>query len=81
MLLEGSHESSLFFDGLEATVSHFGGGIDKGQFDGFHSGTGSLLEEGLSEGDWTLLGAHNTSLNFVEKTIKSYLNNTTGHLN
>jgi len=78
MLLEGSHESSLFFDGLEATVSHFGGGIDKGQFDGFHSGTGSLLEEGLSEGDWTLLGAHNTSLDHDEIVLdQTVVNETT----
>jgi len=78
VLLEGSHESSLFFDGLEATMSHFGGGIDKGQFDGFHSGTRSLLEERLSEGDWTLLRSHNTSLDHDEIVLdQTVVNETT----
>ena len=57
ILLEGSHESSLFLVGLEATVSELGRGVDP-----FEVGLLGCLplgvgDEGLAEGQHALLGS------------------------
>ena len=62
VLLEWTHESSLFFDSLEATMTHLWGGIDELEVDIFQSSTAGLLEDGLSESDCSLLWSHNTTL-------------------
>lgn len=62
VLLEWTHESSLFFDSLEATMTHLWGGIDELEVDIFQSSTAGLLENGLSESDCSLLWSHNTTL-------------------
>lgn len=78
MLLEWSHEGSLFFDGLEATVTLLGGSIDELELDRFEGSSGSLLEEGLSEGDGSLLGSTDTSLDHDEVRLdKTVLNKAT----
>lgn len=78
MLLEWSHEGSLFFDGLEATVTLLGGSIDELELDRFEGSSGSLLEEGLSESDGSLLGSTDTSLDHDEVRLdKTVLNKAT----
>lgn len=66
MLLEWSHEGALLVDGLEATVTLLGGGIDELELDGLESGSGSLLEERLSESDRSLLGSADAALDHDE---------------
>ena len=66
MLLEWSHEGALLVDGLEATVTLLGGGIDELELDGLESSSGSLLEERLSESDRSLLGSADTALDHDE---------------
>jgi len=78
VLLEWTHEGSLFVDGLEATVTLLGGGIDELELDGLKSSSGSLLEEGLSEGDGSLLGSADTALDHDEVRLdKTVLNKAT----
>lgn len=78
VLLEWSHEGSLFVDGLEATVTLLGGGIDELELDGLEGSSGSLLEEGLSEGDGSLLGSADTALDHDEVRLdKTVLNKAT----
>jgi len=66
VLFEWAHEGALFGLGLEATVTELGGGIDELEFDGFHGSSGRLLQEGLSEGDGSLLGATDATLDHDE---------------
>lgn len=66
MLLEWSHEGALLVDGLEATVTLLGGGIDELELDGLESGSGSLLEERLAESDRALLGSADAALDHDE---------------
>ena len=58
---------------LEATVTHLGGGVDELEVDVLQSGTGSLFQQGLAEGDGALLGANNTTLDqneiVLDKTV------------
>jgi len=78
VLLEWTHEGALFVDGLEATVTLLGGGIDELELDGLESSSGSLLEEGLSEGDGSLLGSADTALDHDEVRLdKTVLNKAT----
>lgn len=78
MLLEWSHEGSLFFDGLEATVTLLGGSIDELELDRFEGSSGSLLEKGLSKSDGSLLGSTDTSLDHDEVRLdKTVLNKAT----
>jgi len=78
VLLEWSHEGALLVDGLEATVTLLGGGIDELELDGLESSSGSLLEEGLSEGDGSLLGSADTALDHDEVRLdKTVLNKAT----
>ena len=65
ILLEWTHEGLLLLGCLEATVTHFGSGVDELEIDILQSGTGSLLEKRLAEGDGTLLWAHNATLKFT----------------
>jgi len=78
VLLEWSHEGSLFFDGLEATVTLLGGSIDELELDRFEGSSGSLLEKGLSKSDGSLLGSTDTSLDHDEVRLdKTVLNKAT----
>ena len=65
ILLEWTHEGLLLLGCLEATVTHFGGGVDELEIDILQSGTGSLLEKRLTQGNGTLLGANNATLKFI----------------
>jgi len=66
VLLEWTHEGSLFLDGLETTVTHFGSSVDEFQVDVLQSGTAGLLEKRFSQGDSSLLWSHNTTLDHDE---------------
>jgi len=73
ILLEWTHEALLLLWGLEATMAHLGSGVDELEVDVLQSGTGSLLQQGLAEGDGTLLGANNATLDenevVLDKTV------------
>jgi len=78
ILLERTHEGFLFFEGLEATVTHLGSGIDELEFDRFQSSSGSLVKEGFSEGDSSLFGSADTSLDHDEIVLdKTVMDETT----
>jgi len=62
ILLEWAHEGLLLLWSLEATVTHFGGGVDELEIDILQSGTRSLLQKRLTQGNGTLLGANNATL-------------------
>jgi len=61
-LLEWSHKLSFFFDGLESTVTEFGGGIDGFQVDLFQIFSFVVGQQWFSENDWSLSDAHAGSL-------------------
>merc|ERR1719159_2068004 len=73
ILLERAHEALLLLGGLEATVAHLGSGVDELEVDVLQSGTGSLLQQRLAEGDGTLLGANDATLDqnkvILDKTV------------
>jgi len=64
---EGSKELVLLGEGLEATVTNLGGGIDKFKVDLFVHPVLGAREDGLTEHDSALLGAHDLTLD--EKVI------------
>ena len=72
ILLEWTHEALLLLGGLEATVAHLGSGVDELEVDVLQSGTGSLLQQRLAEGDGTLLGADDATLNFTISFCKYF---------
>jgi hypothetical protein len=61
-LLEWSHKLSFFFDGLESTVTEFGGGIDRFQVDLFQIFSFVVGQQWFSENDWSLSDTHAGSL-------------------
>jgi len=61
-LLEWSHKLSFFLDGLESTVSEFGGGIDGFQVDLFQIFSFVVGQQWFSENDWSLSDTHARSL-------------------
>jgi len=61
-LLEWSHKLSFFFDGLESTVTEFGGGIDGFQVDLFQIFSFVVGQQWFSENDWSLSDTHAGSL-------------------
>lgn len=71
--LDATEELSLFFGGLEASVTHLGGGVDELESDFFEGVSGSLRQQGLSQGDDSLLGTHDGALQhdevFVDLTV------------
>lgn len=62
VLLEGAHEAALLLGGLEATMAKLGAGVDKLQLDLLQGGTASVSDEGLAEGQDTLLGTNAAAL-------------------
>jgi len=68
-LLEWSHKLSFFFDGLESTVSEFGGGIDGFQVDLFQIFSFVVGQQRFSEQDWSLSDAHAGSLDHDEVVL------------
>lgn len=73
MLLEGTHESLLLGSSLETTVTELGRGIDELELNLLESGTLGVGDEGLADGDNTLSGTSNTTLDhqeiFVDETV------------
>jgi len=73
LLLEGTHESLLFGGGLETTVTELGRGIDELELNLLESRTLGVGDEGLADGDNTLLGTSNTTLDhqeiFIDNTV------------
>ena len=69
VLLEWSHEGSLLFVCLEATVSELGGGVDPFDVDLLGSGTFGMGDEGLTKGEDTLLGSDTTTLEHNEVVL------------
>jgi len=65
-LLEGSLELELLLGGLEATVSELGGGVDELELDLLGGVAVGLGADGLAEGDDTLLGSDDGSLEHDE---------------
>jgi len=61
-LLEWSHKLSFFLDGLESTVTEFGGGIDGFQVDLFQIFSFVVGQQWFSENDWSLSDTHAGSL-------------------
>ena len=64
-----SEEFVLFLDGLESTVTNFGGGIDELEVDDFFSSSVSLGDDRLSEGEDSLLGTNCASLDHEEVVV------------
>jgi hypothetical protein len=60
--LEWSHKLSFFLDGLESTVTEFGGGIDGFQVDLFQIFSFVVGQQWFSENDWSLSDTHAGSL-------------------
>jgi len=61
-LLEWSHKLSFLLDGLESTVTEFGGGIDGFQVDLFQIFSFVVGQQWFSENDWSLSDTHAGSL-------------------
>jgi len=61
-LLEWSHKLSFFLDGLESTVTEFGGGIDGFQIDLFQIFSFVVGQQWFSENDWSFSDTHAGSL-------------------
>jgi hypothetical protein len=60
--LELAKEPLLLLGGLEATVPKLGRGVDKLELDLLQGQTGGLLQQGLAEGDHSLLGTNAATL-------------------
>jgi len=73
LLLEGTHESLLLGSSLETTVTELGRGIDELELNLLESRTLGVGDEGLADGDNTLLGTSNTTLDhqeiFIDNTV------------
>merc|ERR1719203_770834 len=70
-LLGRAKESVLFGLRLEATVSKLGGGIDELELNLFQSRARGLRKESLAQGDDTLLGTDNTTLDHDEVVVNN----------
>jgi len=70
---KGSKDLVLLAGGLEATVAVLGGSVDELNVDLFSLPRLDGCEDGLSEGNWSLSGSCNASLNkdvvFVDFTV------------
>lgn len=69
VLLERTLESLLLGDGLEGTVSELGRGVDPLEADLLEGSAGGVSPHGLAEGDDTLLGTGDGSLNHDEVVL------------
>jgi len=63
VLFEFSHEGLLLGASLEATMAELGAGVDPLQVDLLIRESLGLVDETLTQRDWTLLGAHATTAN------------------
>lgn len=64
--LERSQERSLFFEGLEGTVTELGGGIDELELNLLQVPTGSVDHQRLANGNDTLLRSRDRALDNEE---------------
>ena len=71
VLLKGSHESTLLFSSLEATVTELAGSVNEFEGNLFKGSTTGLREDGLAEGEDTLLGTHTATLDH-DKVIANH---------
>jgi len=69
ILLEGSHEGRLVSRGLEASMTHFGAGIDELEVDGLKGRALGVHQQGLSQGDDAFLGSNAAALDHQEVVI------------
>lgn len=69
VLLERTLESLLLGDGLEGTVSKLGRGVDPLEADLLEGSAGGVSPHGLAEGDDTLLGTGDGSLDHDEVVL------------
>jgi hypothetical protein len=67
--LDDTEESSLLVRGLESSMAHLAGSIDELEVDFLESSSGDLREERLSEGDDSLLGSHDATLEHDEVLV------------
>jgi len=63
ILLECAHELVLFLCGLEPSVTHVAGRVDELELNLLQGAAGGVGDEGLSEGQDTLLGTNASALN------------------
>jgi len=77
--LGGTHVLGLLIAGLESSVSKFGGSIDELQLDLFQSSTACLNVQGLSEGNRSLLGARNLTLDHAVVVLHNTIIKETTH--
>lgn len=71
ILLEWTHEGQFVGRGLETTMTHLGGGIDELEFDLFQSRTLGVLQQSLTQGKDTLLGANAATLDH-DKVVSDF---------
>ena len=67
--LDDTEESSLLVGSLESSVTHLAGGIDELEIDLLEGSSGDLRKERLSEGDDSLLGSHDATLEHNEVLV------------
>ena len=67
--LDDTEESSLLVRSLESSVTHLAGGIDELEVDFLEGSSRNLRKKRLSEGDDSLLGSHNTTLEHDEVLV------------
>lgn len=79
LLLEGTHESLLLGNSLETTVTELGRGIDELELNLLESGTLGVGDEGLADGDDTLLGTSNATLDHQEILVDNTVVGETTH--
>jgi hypothetical protein len=79
LLLESTHETLLLGSGLETTVTELGRGIDELEGDLLESGTLGVGDEGLADGDDTLLSTSNTTLDHQEVLVDNTVVRETTH--
>jgi len=68
-VLERTHELSLLFECLESSMAKLGRSVDELEFHLLQSISVGWIEEGLSEGQNSLLGSHDTSLEDEEIVV------------
>lgn len=66
LVLGGAHELALLLEGLEATMTELGGGIDELELNLLGGDTAGLDEEGLTESDNSALNTGNSTLDHDE---------------
>jgi len=79
VLLERTHKGHLVLFGLEATMTHFGTGVDELDLDFLKSLPLGVDEERLSQSEDTLLGSNATSLNNDEVLFDQTVMRETAH--